>query len=139
MNMKSINLEIITPDRKAYSDQVDMITAPSSTGQIGILANHEPLFTKLVEGEIKILKNSEEIYFAIGGGFLEVIKNHVVILVTSAYHADELNEAELTQAKIRAEKALSEKPIGEALTLAEAQFRRSQIGLKVLKRRRNRL
>ena len=137
--MKTLNMEIITPDKQAYQNQVNSVTAPASSGQIGILPGHMPLFTKLVEGEIKISKDNEEIYFAIGGGFLEVINDRVEILVTSAYHADELNEAELIEAQKRAKQALSEKPSGGALIEAQAQFRRSQIALKVLSRRRRHL
>ena len=132
--MKSINLEIITPERVVFKDEVKYISAPSETGQIGILPDHVPLFTILEEGEIKIERNGEEIFIAIGGGFLEVARNYASILVTSAYHAEEINEA--LEAKKRAESALSEKPAGEALTAAQLQFRRSQIALKVLRRKR---
>ncbi|OGG08395.1 ATP synthase F1 subunit epsilon [Candidatus Gottesmanbacteria bacterium RIFCSPHIGHO2_02_FULL_40_24] len=134
--MKSINLEIITPERVVFKDEVKYISAPSETGQIGILPDHVPLFTILEEGEIKIERNGEEIFIAIGGGFLEVARNYASILVTSAYHAEEINEAEVLEAKKRAESALSEKPAGEALTAAQLQFRRSQIALKVLRRKR---
>ena len=113
-----------------------MITVPSSSGQIGILPGHIPLFTKLDEGEIKVTTDSDIFYFAIGSGFLEYTKDKAVILVTSAYHADEINEAEVLEAKKRAEVALAAKPQGEALIAAQSLFHRSQIALKVLKRKR---
>jgi len=134
--MKTYLLEIITPERIVYSDQVHMVTAPSSEGVIGILPQHVPLFTKLVEGEVKITTQSEEFYLAIGGGFLEVTREKAILLVTAAYRADELNEAEILAAKKRAELALTAKPEGEALAQAQALFHRSQIALKVLRRRR---
>ena len=132
----SFLLEIITPERIAYSDQVEMVSAPSVSGRIGILPGHIPLFTRLVEGEVKISKQKDEVYLAIGGGFLEVTKEKVIVLVTSAYHSDELNEKEVIEAKERAEKALAEKPTGEALAEAQALFRRSLVSLKVLRRRK---
>src|SRR3989338_3841332 len=128
--MKSLHLEIITPEKVAFSDSVNIITAPSADGQIGILPEHVPLFAQLVEGEVKITKDDHVFYLAIGGGFLEVTKNKAVILVTSAYKAEEINEAEVLQAKKRAEEALKEEPQGEALIAAQTQFRRSQIALK---------
>ena len=134
--MKSLHLEIITPEKVAFSDSVNIITAPSADGQIGILPEHVPLFAQLVEGEVKITKDDHVFYLAIGGGFLEVTKNKAVILVTSAYKAEEINEAEVLQAKKRAEEALKEEPQGEALIAAQTQFRRSQIALKVMRRRR---
>lgn len=134
--MKTIHLEILTPEKVALKEEVQMIVAPSATGQIGILPGHIPLFTKLEEGEIKIIKDGEEKYLGIGSGFLTIAKDSAVILVTSAYHADELNEAELVQAKKRAEQVLKEKPQGEDYLTAQLQFRRSQIALKVLHRKR---
>lgn len=134
--MSTFLLEIITPERIAFSDQVEMVTAPSASGVIGVLKGHIPLFTRLVEGELKIIKKNEEYFLAIGGGFMEVTPSMAKILVTSAYHAQELNEQEVLKAKQRAEEALSSKPTGAALIEAQALFRRSIVSLKMLKRRR---
>ncbi len=134
--MSTFLLEIITPERIAFSDQVEMVTAPSAMGVIGILPSHMPLFSQLVEGEIKITKKGEDFYLAIGGGFLEVIAQKATVLVTSAFHAQELNEQEILQAKKRAEEALLAKPKGTALFEAQSLYRRSQIAMKVLRRRR---
>lgn len=134
--MSSFLLEIITPERIAFSDHVEMLTVPSSTGQIGILPRHIPLFTRLVEGELKILRKNEELYLAIGGGFLEVTHDKAVILVTEAYNASEINEKEILEARKKAEEVLKSKPSGEALISAQTLFRRSVIALKLLKRKR---
>lgn len=134
--MSKYLLEIITPDRIAFSDQVEMLDAPTSTGIVGILPHHVPLFTTLTEGEVKIVKEGEELFLAIGGGFMEVTPEKVVILVTQAYHAHEINEQEVLAAKRRAEEALSAKPTGAALAEAQSLFRRSVIALKILHRKR---
>lgn len=134
--MATFHLDIITPQRIAYSDEIDMVTAPSVMGVIGILHGHVPLFSRLVEGEVKITKKNEDMYLAIGGGFLEVTPGKVVILVTAAYHAHEINEKEVIMAKKRAEEAIAAKPKGSALIEAQAVFRRSEIALKVLRRRK---
>lgn len=114
-----------------------MVTAQSADGMIGILPAHVPLFTRLVESEIKIIKDNEESYLAIGGGFLEVTPEKVVILVTAAFHANEINEQEMLAAKKRAQEALAAKPTGEALLSIEAMIRRSEIALKVFHRRKS--
>lgn len=134
--MPSFLLEIITPDKIAFSDQVEIVTVPSASGTIGILPHHVPLFTKLIEGEVKIFHKNEEIYLAIGGGFMEVSIQKVIILVTEAYHSYELKEQEILSAKKRAEEALKSKPTGAAFLEAQTLFRRSMIALKVLHRRR---
>ena len=82
--MVSFLLEIITPERIAFTDQVSLVTAPTTSGIVGILPHHEPFFTRLAEGEIKINKGEEEYFLAIGSGFMEVTGEKVVILVTSA-------------------------------------------------------
>lgn len=134
--MTSFQLEIVTPEKIAYSDDVEMVTLPSSTGEIGILAHHVPLFSRLVEGELTIKKGKEEMYFAIGGGFVQVGVEKVTILVTSASHADEINEAEVLSAKKRAEEALKGKSDKTGFIEAEEAFRRSVIALKVLRHKR---
>ena len=134
--MKKILLEIITPERIAFSSEVDMINAPTSTGQIGILPGHVSLFTRLTEGEVKIMDNGKEIFLAIGGGFMEVSSDKTTILVTAAYKSEEINEKEVIMAKKKAEEALAAKPSGEALLEAQSLFRRSEIALKVLRRKK---
>jgi len=135
--MSSFLLEIITPKKIAFSEEVEMVTAPTSAGIIGVLSHHMPLFTRLVEGELKIGKsNNEELYLAIGGGFMEVTRDKVTVLVTEAYHAHEINEAGVLAAKRKAEELLKAKPEGAALLEAQSLFRRSVIALKVLRRRR---
>ena len=136
--MSTFILEIITPDRIAFTDEVEMVTVPSANGILGILPNHVPLFTNLVQGEVKITKGSEETFLAIGDGFLEVSAKKVSILVSSAFHAHEINEREVMDAKKRAEEALLKKPTGSELTDAQALFRKSIIGLKVLRRKKAR-
>lgn len=131
-----LQVEIITPDRVAFSDQVDFVIIPSAAGQLTILPHHTPLFAQLVEGELKIKKGNQERFLSIGGGFIEVTKEKTTILVTKAVHADELNEAEILKAKKEAGEALKEKPKGEALRLAQALMRSSLIDLQVLRRRK---
>lgn len=132
--MSTFQLEITTPERIAFSDQVEMVVAPSASGVVGILHGHVPLFTRLVEGEVKITRDGEDSYLAIGGGFLEVTPDKSIILVTSAYHAEEINEQEVIEAKKRAEEALASKPTGAALIEAQSSFKRSIIAMKVMRR-----
>lgn len=137
--MITFPLEIITPDRIVFSDSVVMVTLPTSMGMIGVLANHIPLLTKIIEGEVKIEKGDGSNYFlAVGSGFIEVTPKKTSILLTSAYKAEELNEGEILSAKKRAEEALRAKPVGDALITAQNLFMRSTIALKVINRQKKR-
>lgn len=133
--MSTFLLEIITPQRRAFSEQVDAVTVPSHMGTLGVLAHHEPLFCSLEEGEIKITSGTKEFFLAIGGGFMEVSEGKVSILVSRAVHADELNEAELKKAAEDAKKAIAQAGKGMELSAAQAMLRRSILELKVSQRR----
>ena len=127
-------LEIITPERLAYKDEVDMVIAPSAKGVVGILAHHVPLFSRLIEGEVKVMKGDDEYYLAIGGGFMEVTRERVSILVSRAVHAKELNEAEIKKAETRALEAVKQGVTGVELQQAQSQLRRSFFEMKVFQR-----
>jgi F-type H+-transporting ATPase subunit epsilon len=137
--MRPFKLEIITPQRQAFAENVDSVMAPTVNGMVGILALHEPLFSALTEGEIKITSGSKEFFLAIGSGFMEVTKVGVSILVTSAFHAHELNEAEIKKAQESARKAISEHGAGVDLSAAQSLLRRSVLELKILHKRRSRM
>lgn len=133
--MNKFLLEIITPQRQVFSDQVDMIVAPTSRGAVGVLAHHQPLFSALSEGEIKITTGTKEFFLAIGGGFMEITRSKVSILVSRAFHADELNEAEIKKAQSAAKDVIAGKAKGEELAQAQAILRRSVLELKVARRK----
>jgi F-type H+-transporting ATPase subunit epsilon len=131
----NFHLDIITPQRNVVSEDVSSIVVPTASGQIGILALHEPLFSALTEGEIKISSGNKEFFLAIGEGFMEVTKSGVTILVTRAFHAHELNEAEIKKAQTAAREALTKQVPGVDRAAAQAVLRRSILELKVLRRR----
>ncbi len=132
--MSTFHLEIITPDRIAFEDEVDMVTAPASEGIVGILPHHTPFFTSRKEGEIRIKKGSDEFYLSLGGGFITVTPEKTTILVTKAVHADELNAESVEKAKKAAEEALKNKPQGEELRAAQAMLRSSLVDLEILRK-----
>lgn len=128
-------LEIITPERAAFSEQVDGVSVPGGMGQITALARHIPLFTTLKEGEIVIRQGDKDSYLAIGGGFMEVTNNKVLILVSRALHAHELNETEINKAHLAAKEILTKAKEGAELATAMSAVRRSTLELKVIRRR----
>jgi F-type H+-transporting ATPase subunit epsilon len=133
--MKSFHLDIITPQRKVFSEEVSSVLVPTVNGHIGVLAMHEPLFSALTEGEIKVTMGSKEYFLAIGEGFMEVTKWGVSILVTRAFHSHELNEAEIKKAQVAAREALAKRTPGLDRAAAQAILRRSILEMKVLHRR----
>jgi F-type H+-transporting ATPase subunit epsilon len=108
-------------------------------GTLGILPKHVPLFAELVEGELKIKKANDEYYLAIGGGFIEVTREKVIVLVTRAVHAKELNETQILAAKQEAIEALKAKPTGQTYHQAQTLLRQSIVDMQILRRRKNRV
>src|SRR4030067_2317172 len=74
------HLEIVTIERKVCSEDVDMVIAPGSEGELGILPNHTPLLTTLTEGVLRVKRGGEEEVFAIGGGVHGDLPNKVIVL-----------------------------------------------------------
>ncbi len=131
-------LEIVTPERTAYTDTINELSVPTLHGTIGVLPKHVRLFTVLGEGEIKIRTGTKELFLAIGGGFMDVGKGKVCILVSRAVHADELNEHAIKEAQDRAKEILSGDVKGEEFAAAQAILRRSILEMKVVRRHRTR-
>jgi len=130
-------LDIITPERQAFSKQVTAVTVPTVNGTIGVLPRHVPLFSALTAGEVKITEGNRNYFLAIGGGFMEVTVNGVTILVSRAVHADELNETEIQKARDAAQQVIARKTQGTEFHDAQAILRRSLLELKVARRRRS--
>lgn len=104
MSAKTIQFEIVTPERLVLRQEILQVTVPTTTGEITILPDHLPLVSILQPGvmEIKRLDNQREI-ISVSGGFIEVMKNKIVILADTAERADELDEERIKEAQRRAE------------------------------------
>jgi len=134
--MATIRLEIVTPETKTFSEDVDMVTLTGVEGEMGILPQHMPLMTQLVAGEIHARKGSENIFLAVGEGFVQVTGERVAILTDMAIKADDIDEAAAEQARQRAEARLAEKLSDEESATVEAALLHATTQLKVKQRRR---
>ncbi|MFD3165063.1 F0F1 ATP synthase subunit epsilon [Herpetosiphon sp. NSE202] len=133
-----LQLEIVTAERVVLSEEVDMVSAPSYEGRVGILPRHEPLLTVLQPGELHYIKNGVSMPYAISGGFMEVLPNRVTILADTAERADEIDEARAEQARAKAEQAVRDRQGAVDVAQAEIALRRATVRLQVAKLRRNR-
>jgi len=103
-----IQLEIVSPERRAYEDEVDMVIVPGVDGELGILPHHTRLLTALGTGELRIKKAGTEQLMFISGGFVEVRPDRVVVMADLAEHSDEIDEARAVEARKRAEAELEQ-------------------------------
>ena len=102
----SLLLEIVTPEKLAYSDTVDAVVLPGGEGELGILPHHAPLVSMLGLGELRIRKGADVEFFAIAGGFLQVRPDKVVVMAEMADMASEIDLEKAAEARRDAEKAI---------------------------------
>jgi F-type H+-transporting ATPase subunit epsilon len=134
-----LHLEIITPERRVYEDDVDMVVAPASEGYVGILPHHIPLFTTLGPGEFKVKKGGVEEVLAVFGGFMDVRGDRVVVLTDAAEPAEEIDASRAQQARERAQQLLAAGPASAAdEQRARAELQRALVRLRVSEGRRRR-
>ena len=131
-----LQLEIVTPEKLAYEDEVDSVVLPGSEGELGILPHHAPLVSTLGAGELRLRKGGSEESFAIVGGFLQVRPDRVVVMAETADLASEIDLEKAQEARREAEKALetgySE---GADLSMARAQLQQALLRIRLAERR----
>lgn len=137
---QKVSCEVVTAERVVFRGEADMVLAPGSEGQLGILPRHAALIASLQEGEL-IIRGAggapeEDISMAIGGGFIEVLDNRVVVLADSAERVEEIDEERAEAARERALERLQSHQEKPDLAAIEAALRRSRVRLKVVRRRR---
>lgn len=122
--MSSFLLEIVTPERKVYSNDARMIIVKGVEGELGILPNHIPMVTALSIAPVTVKKpDGKEEMIAVNGGFMEVRKDHVVILAESAELPEDINVDRARSAKDRAEQRLA------STKQDEVDFKRAKLAL----------
>jgi F-type H+-transporting ATPase subunit epsilon len=129
-------LEIVTPERLAYSDSVDAVTLPGIEGELGVLPHHAPLVSMLGLGELRIRKGGAEESFAIAGGFLQVLPDKVVVMAETADMASEIDVERAAEARREAERALETGfHEGADLSAARAALQQALLRERVAQRR----
>jgi F-type H+-transporting ATPase subunit epsilon len=130
-------LEIVTPERLAYSDTVDSVQLPGVEGELGVLPHHAPLVSMLGVGELRIRKGGVEESFAIVGGFLQVRPDKVVVMAETADMASEIDLEKAQHAKREAEQALEGGARTDAVDLAAARasLQHALLRIRVAERR----
>ncbi len=132
----TLKLEIVTPDAKIFSEDVDMVTLTGTEGEMGILPNHMPLMTQLVAGEIVAQKGKDTIFLAVGDGFVQVTGDRVAILTDMAIEADDIDEARAEEARRLAEARLAQKITEEEAAHIHAALAHVTTQLKVQRLRK---
>jgi F-type H+-transporting ATPase subunit epsilon len=131
-----LRLEIVTPEAKTYSDDVDSVVIPGIDGELGVLPLHAPVMTLLEPGELRVHKGGQELRLAVGEGFVEITPEKVAVLTDMAVKESDIDESAAEEAIRRAEQAMSgEKLTNEEYAANNAALLRSLALVKVKRRR----
>jgi len=133
-----LQLEIVSPERRAFTDEVDMVIVPGIDGQLGILPHHTRLLSALGTGELRIKKGGTEQSLLISGGFVEVRPDRVIVMADLAEHSDEIDEARAVEARKRAERQLEETSDPVDLARVRAALQTALMRERIAVRRRSR-
>jgi F-type H+-transporting ATPase subunit epsilon len=126
-----IRLEIITPYGTIYDDDVNMVIAKGTEGYMGILYDHTPLVTGLVNAPLKIKEEGGEVNIAVDRGFMDVRPGNITILADSAERSDQIDVDRAKAAKERAEARLKIQKDNIDHTRAKAALQRALVRIKV--------
>ena len=132
-------LDIVTPEKKVFSGEVDNVYLPGTEGELGILPGHVPLVTGIEPGELRYAVNGQVEELAIGAGFLEVSQEKVTVLTDLAVTDTEIDEAKVEEAMQRAEESLSkidQSANAEEVAALQGAIAKSMAQLKLKRKRR---
>ncbi len=132
----SILVDIVTPERRLLSEEVDMVTIPGIDGQMGIMGGHVPLLSTLDIGEIVLHARNEQRFIAVSGGVVEVRPDKVTIMADTAEQAEEI-DIERAQAALEAARTSLAEAGPQRDPSAHAALQRSNLRLRVARRRRS--
>ena len=121
---EQLKFELITPQRKVVSEEVDEITATGTLGEFGVLPGHAPFLTSLKIGELSYKKGGAVYHLAVNAGYFEVVNDMVTVLVDSSEHAEEIDLERAKRAQVRAEEAL------KGLTQEDKQYMEMEAALQ---------
>ncbi|MEI7025716.1 F0F1 ATP synthase subunit epsilon [Paenibacillus sp. y28] len=121
--MSTFLLEVVTPERKVFAEQVSMIVVKGTEGELGILPNHIPLVTPLRIAPVTVKQDGKSHVIAVNGGFMEVRKDKVVLLAESAELPEQIDVERAQASKERAEQRIKGNK-------EEIDFRRAELALQ---------
>ncbi|MBS4536438.1 F0F1 ATP synthase subunit epsilon [Clostridium sp. D2Q-14] len=130
----TFTLEIVSPDKKFFEDEVEMVVVRGIEGDLGILKNHTPLVTPLAIGRVKIKQNGKYREAAVAEGYVDVNKTKTTIVTDAAEWPDEIDVKRAELAKKRAEEKLKRKDDNIDYSRAEIALRKAINRINVAKK-----
>ena len=122
---RTLRLEIVTPEAKAYSEDVEMVVLPGTDGELGVYPQHVPVLTTLQPGELRVLKGGRETSLAVGEGFAEITGESISVLTDMALESSAIDEAAAEAAVARAQAAMKEDHVAQDVASIRASLQKA--------------
>ncbi|MDR7856941.1 F0F1 ATP synthase subunit epsilon [Tissierella sp.] len=123
--MSTFHLEIVTPDRLFFSEQVESVVVRGIEGDLAILKGRAPITTPLKIGKVRIFQDGEEKVAAVVDGYISVVDDKATIVTEAAEWPDEIDVERAKAAKERAESMLKERKENIDIRRAELALQRA--------------
>ena len=133
----TLRLEIVTPEAKAYSEDVDMVVLPGTDGELGVYPQHVPVLTTLKPGELRAFKSGRETSLAVGEGFAEITGDSISVLTDMAIESTAIDESAAEAAVARAQAAMKGDLVAEEVASVQASLQKALAQLRVKRRHRH--
>jgi F-type H+-transporting ATPase subunit epsilon len=134
---RTLRLEIVTPETKAYSEDVEMVVLPGLDGELGVYPQHVPVLTTLKPGELRVYKGGQETSLAVGEGFAEITADSISVLTDMALESTAIDESAAEAAVARARAAMKEDLGAEEVAAVQASLQKALAQLNVKRRHRH--
>ena len=129
---EQLQLDVVTPERRVLSEQVNSVTVPGRGGEMGILPGHAPLISELQTGVLSYNEDGTTFQLHVSGGFIEVNDDHVSVLAEIAERPEEIDAARARMVREQTEKQLSSwSGTEEDFERARAKLERSMVRLQL--------
>ena len=132
----AIHLDIVTPERRLVSLEVDQVRAPGTEGSFGVLPGHTPFLTVMEPGELVYWAGGREHRYFVGGGFVEVHDDRVTVLAESAERVEDIDVERAMRTLTEAQKRLQAlREEEEAFRIERARVRRAAARIALARKR----
>jgi len=132
-----LKLQIFTPEKEIYNEEVNEVVIPTIDGVIGVLPHHAPIVSQIAPGAVLIKKSGNTTPLAVYGGFVTVENNVVSLLADYAAHVEDIELAKAEEAKERAEKVMREKLSNEDYVIASAELQKAIMQIRLVRKYRH--
>ncbi|MBI2385517.1 MAG: ATP synthase F1 subunit epsilon [Elusimicrobia bacterium] len=134
MSDKHLTLELVTPEKVAWSAPADFVVLPAYNGEMGVLPGHQSFLVKLAAGEVRVTVKDEVKHFAVSGGFAEIKNDTVSLFAETAEDASQIDAERAHQALEKAKAVVHAGLDPMQLAAMEAAIRRAQVRVRVSRR-----